>query len=112
MFYFCRRGRENLRRMTKSTYYVSRDATGKQFLHQKNKQLFRCSFDEEGIARSSIIAANTWLFVTDRDKSDKLDKLDKSDKLDDFDKMDKSDKLDKLDKSDKLGKSDQLDTLD
>ena len=34
MFFLCRRGRENLRQMTKSTFAVNHDATGRYFVHQ------------------------------------------------------------------------------
>ena len=39
IFYLCHRGRENLRKMTKSSYYVSHDATGKQYIYQCGDEL-------------------------------------------------------------------------
>ena len=39
MFYLCHHGRENLRKMTKSLYYVSHDATGKQYIYQCGGEL-------------------------------------------------------------------------
>ncbi|XP_062577122.1 uncharacterized protein LOC134238991 [Saccostrea cucullata] len=34
MFYLCRRGRENLRKMTKKTFGIDTDATGREFVYQ------------------------------------------------------------------------------
>lgn len=34
MFFFCRRGRENLREMRKDTFAVAADSTGRRFVHQ------------------------------------------------------------------------------
>ena len=39
MFYLIRRGCENVRQMTKSTFQITTDATGKQFIHQKTSEL-------------------------------------------------------------------------
>ena len=57
MFFLCRRGRENLRDMNKSTFFVSRDATGKQFVYQctsevdKNHNIGDAPFDTNGEGR-------------------------------------------------------------
>jgi hypothetical protein len=34
MFFLCRRGRENLRNMTKGTYRVNQDSSGREFVYQ------------------------------------------------------------------------------
>ena len=39
MFYLIRRGRENVRQMTKSTFQVATDATGKRFIYQTTSEL-------------------------------------------------------------------------
>lgn len=39
MFYLCRRGRENLRSMTKSTFAVSTDSKGREYIYQAIDEL-------------------------------------------------------------------------
>ena len=63
MFYLCRRGRENLKAMNKSTFFVEKDATGKRFIYQttgemdKNHNMSDTSFDTHGEGR--IYETNT-----------------------------------------------------
>ena len=57
MFFLCRRGRENLRAMTKSSFFVGHDATGKQYVYQvgsevdKNHSVADAPFDTTGEGR-------------------------------------------------------------
>ena len=39
MMYFCRRGRENLRQLTKESFGIATDATGRRYVHQKTDEL-------------------------------------------------------------------------
>ena len=39
MYYLCRRGQENLRSMTKETFEVAVDSTGKRYVYQKIDEL-------------------------------------------------------------------------
>ena len=39
MLYFCRRGRENLRQLTKDSFGIATDATGRRYVYQKTDEL-------------------------------------------------------------------------
>ena len=39
MYFLCRRGKENLRAMTKETFELSTDSTGKRYIYQKQEEL-------------------------------------------------------------------------
>jgi hypothetical protein len=39
MYFLCRRGQENLRAMTKETFELSTDSTGKRYIYQKQDEL-------------------------------------------------------------------------
>ena len=57
MFYMCRRGREGLRDMTKDTFSVGKDATGRRFVYQvggefdKNHGVNDCQSETNGEGR-------------------------------------------------------------
>jgi hypothetical protein len=38
MFYLCRRGQENLRSMSKSTFDINTDCSGREFVYQKEDE--------------------------------------------------------------------------
>lgn len=58
MFFLCRRGRENLRNMTKSTYKVDEDSSGREFVYQaideadKNHRYFVLIFKKKSLQMS------------------------------------------------------------